>query len=103
MIDLLPAATPLYPGTSHPRKASSGYEGVVYSFDKSSPGVALGLDSLVDAAEKEWLGKETEKIVKKEWEVLDSEGEATKLKSKSKKSPTQKAAVVVDEDDWECI
>jgi len=89
--------------------------GVLYSFDNAgtSPGVkgrAVGLDSLVEMAEKKWVMEQTEKIVKVEYEVLDAEGETTVLSTKKGKkgSPKQKAiknmpAVVkhvdVEEDD----
>ena len=88
--------------------------GILYSYDSvgASPGVkgrAVGLDSLVEMAEKKWMMEQTEKIVKGEYEVLDAEGETTVLSAKKKKgSPKQRAiknspAVVknvdVEEDD----
>lgn len=88
--------------------------GILYSYDNAgaSPGVkgrAVGLDSLVEMAEKKWVMEQTDKIVKGEYEVLDAEGETTVLSTKKgKKSPKQKAvknmpAVVknvnVEEDD----
>ena len=82
---------------------------VLYSFDNAgaSPGLkgrAVGLDSLVEMAEKKWVMEQTEKMVKGEYEVLDAEGETTVLSTKKgKKSPKQKAvknmpAVVKDAD-----
>jgi len=70
--------------------------GVLYSFDSAgaSPGVKgrpVGLDSLVDQAEKKWVMEQTEKIVKGEYEVLDAEGETTVLSKKKRGSPKQKA------------
>ncbi|KAG0650291.1 hypothetical protein D0Z07_3185 [Hyphodiscus hymeniophilus] len=72
--------------------------GILYSFDNAgvSPGMkgrAVGLDSLVDIAEKRWAMEQTEKIVKGEYEVLDAEGETTVLSGKKGKkgSPRQKA------------
>lgn len=56
-------------------------------------GRAVGLDSLVDMAEKKWAAEQTDKIVKGEYEVLDAEGETTVLSSKKGKkgSPKQRA------------
>jgi hypothetical protein len=72
--------------------------GVLYSYDNvgASPtakGRPVGLDSLVEMAEKKWVAEQTDKIVKGEYEVLDAEGETTVLSSKNKKkgSPKQKA------------
>jgi len=69
-------------------------------------GRAVGLDSLVDQAEKKWIMEQTEKIVQGEYEVLDAAGETTALSKKKKGSPKQKLvptfpAVVaeVEEDD----
>ena len=90
-------------------------EGVLYSYDSkiSSPtekGRAVGLDSLVEQAEKKWIAEQTDRIVKGEYEVLDAEGETTVIAGKKGKkgSPKQRAiktmpAVVkdisVEEDD----
>lgn len=87
--------------------------GILYSYDNAgaSPGLqgrAVGLDSLVDMAEKKWVMEQTEKIVQGEYEVLDAEGETTVLKGRKKKgSPKQRAVKsmsevgqdVVEEDD----
>jgi len=89
--------------------------GVLYSYDTkfASPtakGRAVGLDALVEKAEKKWMEEQTDKIVKGEYEVLDAEGETTFLAGKKGKkgSPKQRAiknmpAVVqdvgVEEDD----
>jgi len=70
---------------------------ILYSYDSArvSPGVkgrAVGLDSLVELAEKKWILEQTDRIVKGEYEVLDTEGETTVLSTKKgKKSPKQKA------------
>jgi hypothetical protein len=86
-------------------------EGILYSFDsKSSPTGAVGLDALVEKAEKKWIAEQTDRIVKGEYEVLDAEGEKTVISGKKgkKSSPKQRAvktmpAVVkdvgVEEDD----
>lgn len=86
--------------------------GILYSYDNigASPGVKgrpVGLDSLVEMAEKKWNLEQTDKLVKGEYEVLDNDGETTVLSSKKgKKSPKQKAKnmplvqdVQIEEDD----
>jgi hypothetical protein len=92
----------------------AGDEDIVYSFDaKASPASSLGLDNLVDAAEKHFKTRELEKIVKDEYEVLDEAGEplqGRKLKKAGSKlagEPVPVSSVkIVDEDidgDWETI
>lgn len=60
---------------------------VYYSFDAdASPVSSLGLDNLVDLAEANYKAREIEKLVKDEYEVLDSDGENVKSgKRKGKK------------------
>lgn len=105
LIDLLPASHPVRGARA---STKSDDNTILYSFDSSSSPTSrkvVGLDALVERAEKEWAGKETERIVKKEWEILDAEGEKWSLK-KGRKSPAVKAAKdapVVDDDDWECL
>lgn len=85
--------------------------GVLYSFDApTAPRKSIGLDNLVEKAERDFLSRETDKIVRNEYEILDESGEVkamTKGKGKGKKgSPRQRAQVVAtneDEDDWEQI
>lgn len=66
---------------------------------------AIGLGSLIDKAEAEFLNKQTELMVKEDYEVLDVDGETVVLKTekKRKNSPKQKAtkaaAELVEEDD----
>ncbi|KAH7386318.1 hypothetical protein BKA64DRAFT_140424 [Cadophora sp. MPI-SDFR-AT-0126] len=89
---------------------------ILYSYDNKGPspgdkGRKVDLGGLVDLAERKWLNKKTEEIVKGEYEVLDNSGETVLLKGKGKKSPKQKAAkfepVVpkagLDDDDFELI
>lgn len=81
---------------------------IMYSFDApSAPRKAVGLDGLVDKAEKEWKSRETDRIVRNEYAVLDNLGEFSVIsKGKGKKSsPRQRAQSVTsyDEDDWERI
>ncbi|KAK0111479.1 hypothetical protein ONS95_001834 [Cadophora gregata] len=89
---------------------------ILYSYDNKGPspgdkGRKVDLGGLVDLAEKKWLNKKTEEIVKGEYEVLDNSGETVHLKAKGKKSPKQKATkfepVVpkagLDDDDFELI
>jgi hypothetical protein len=66
------------------------------------------LGSLVEKAEKDWNNRETDKIVRNEYEILDSSGEVTwTSKGKGKRgSPQQHAKVVLaqdDDEDWEAI
>lgn len=88
----------------------STVSGILYSYDTKGPSptgsrTAVDLGGLVEQAEMKWKSKETEKIVKGEYEVLDNEGETTILsKGKGKNgSPKQKVSAVVanpvDEDD----
>jgi hypothetical protein len=100
LADLLPS-----PSTSTRTSVDSG---VLYSFDApTTPRKVVGLNSLVEKAEMEWLSRETDKIVRDEYEILDERGEVKVMaKGKGKKgSPRQRAQVVVedDEDDWETI
>lgn len=81
---------------------------MLYSFDApSTPSKVVGLNSLVEKAEMEWQNRETDKIVRDEYEILDESGEVkVAAKSKGKKgSPRQRAKLLVvqDEDDWETI
>lgn len=72
-------------------------EGILYSFDSkiespNAKGRAVGLDSLVEQAERKWMAEQTDKIVKGEYEVLDTEGEKVSVGKKGKKgSPKQRA------------
>jgi hypothetical protein len=62
---------------------------------------------LVEKAEREWTNRETVKLVKDEYEILDESGEITVTGKKGKKtSPKQRPQLVMvadDEDDWERI
>lgn len=61
---------PRYPLT----RRLSAADHVLYSFDRAeTPGKPLGLDVFVKKS-----GRETEKLVEKEYEVLDGNGEALK-------------------------
>lgn len=101
MIELLPSSS------QHSAPSPSVDNGITYSFDATSgPRKAVGLDSLVDKAEKEFVARETDKMVQTEYEVLDGSGESVMMPKKGKKgSPKQKAVVLEadDEDDWERI
>lgn len=78
---------------------------VYYSFDAdASPVSSLGLDSLVDHAEALHKAKETDKLVKDEYEVLDGEGEAVKHSKKRGKKAAKPALNNYDNfDDFEDI
>lgn len=101
MMDLLPSSG------QHNARSPSVDSGITYSFDAvSGPRKVVGLDSLVDKAEKEFAARETDKMVKTEYEVLDGSGESIMIPKRGKKgSPKQKAVVLEadDEDDWERI
>lgn len=81
----------------------------VYSFDAAGPKQSVGLDKLVDQAEEKFRSRETDQLVKNEYEILDGEGETLKSK-KGKKSPTVKAEKetktkesLLDDDDYELV
>lgn len=83
---------------------------VYYSFDAdASPASSLGLDSLVDQAVTVAKAKETDRLVKDEYEVLDLDGgniKATRRKGKKVKPAlnTDDFATIDDVDgDWETI
>jgi hypothetical protein len=101
--------TELLPGTSAAPRSSSIDSGVLYSYDApTTPRKVVGLNSLVEKAEMEWQSRETDKIVRDEYAVLDESGEVKVMtKGKGKKgSPRQRAQVVArdeGDDDWETI
>jgi hypothetical protein len=100
LTDLLP----LTPAGS----TASNDSGVLYSYDSpTTPDKVVGLNSLVEKAEMEWQNRETDKIVRDEYAVLDGSGEVKVMtKGKGKKgSPRQRPQVVVrdEDDDWETI
>lgn len=77
-----------------------GDEGVLYSFDnKKSPGQEVALGGLVDMAEKKWRAKETDRIVKMEYAVVDLEGEV--LGKRGKVGAGKK--VVEDDEEFEIV
>jgi hypothetical protein len=81
---------------------------IYYNYDApSAPRKAVGLDQLVERAEREFVSRETDKIVRDEYEILDESGEVKTFTKKGKKgSPRQRAEIVVreeEEDDWEQI
>lgn len=97
---------------------------ILYSFDAKGPtpstsGRSVDLGGLVDQAEKKWVSEQTDKIVAGEYEVLDQEGETTKMNTKGRgkrasfnKQKTKPVVVQTapapdenapDEDDFELI
>ena len=51
-------------------------EGILYSYGaEKRVDTQVGLGGLVEKAEKVWVSKETDRIVRKEWTVLRKEGE----------------------------
>jgi hypothetical protein len=78
-------------------------EGVLYSFDaKSSPREQVGLDLLVKRAEESFKNKETDKLVRNEYEMLDESGEIVS-KRKSPKNRPLPALVLDDDEEYEMI
>ena len=84
---------------------------IYYSFDSdASPASSLGLGNLVEQAVTVAKAKEVERLVKDEYEVLDSEGEKVKVSKKHKKKGG-KPVLNMDTDDhfedvdgdWETI
>jgi len=68
----------------------------LYSFDNKgkSPGVKgreVDLGGLVELAEKKWAAEQTDRILKGEYEVIDSSGESVVVGKKGKKSPKSRA------------
>lgn len=99
----------LFPNPSPLSRSSSIDSGVLYSFDApTTPRRAVRLNSLIEKAEIEWESRETDKIIRNEYEILDESGEVKVItKGKGKKSsPRQRPQVVTrveDDDDWETI
>lgn len=89
--------------------------GVIYSFDaKTSPHNGIALDGLVEKAERDFLSKEVEKMVRDEYEYLDVSGDSIivgtgssgskKAKRQERKMKEQKPQLLVEEeDDWERV
>jgi hypothetical protein len=86
--DLLSPSTSTPPGRT---RRSSVSDNFLYSFDRiDSPGQPVALEYFVKTT-----GRETEKLVEKEYEVLDSQGEALKGR-KARRILRQKAATDID-------
>jgi hypothetical protein len=105
LADLLPPKIPSLHSSSAPvivvpgrvrgmSRSDGGDSGVLFSFDNvKSPAAKVGLDALVDEAEREWERRETERVVSG-FEVLDEFGDAVAVeksekagKRRGKKSP----------------
>ncbi|OBT86793.1 hypothetical protein VE02_04248 [Pseudogymnoascus sp. 03VT05] len=75
----------MYDSVGLPPGVPTGDEEVFYTYDSaSSPASSLGLDGLVDKAEKHFAERETERIVRAEYEVLDGEGEKLRRRGKGR-------------------
>ncbi|OBT74372.1 hypothetical protein VF21_06806 [Pseudogymnoascus sp. 05NY08] len=74
----------MYDSVGLPPGVPRGDEAIFYTFDNSSPASSLGLDGLVDKAEKHFKERETERIVRAEYEVLDGEGERVGRRGKGR-------------------
>jgi hypothetical protein len=110
LLELLPHHIPSTPSNIQTAVFALNDEGMPCSFEciQASPikrAQAVGLGGLIEKAEEEFLDKQTELMVKEDYEVLDVEGESVVLKGerKHKGSPKQKAAnaktKIVEEDD----
>ncbi|KAK4126289.1 hypothetical protein N657DRAFT_643073 [Parathielavia appendiculata] len=76
--DLNPTRNPLSASTSSSAAAAAG-DPFVYSFDRTdSPGGPLTLEVFVKPGVGHGKGDQTEKLVEREYEVLDGNGEAVK-------------------------
>lgn len=79
--------------------------GVMYSFD-ASRGPNHGsqiLNVALDKAIEKYEEKETDKLVRNEYEVLDSEGESLGLTPAKKGKSKEKTVVVVEDEDYEFV
>lgn len=98
-VESLPSGT-----SGHLAQTPSLDAGVMYSYDeKTSPRKVVGLDSLVEKAEKDFNNRETAKLVKAEYEILDVEGEIVKKGKKGSPKHTAQVVMVQEDEDWECI
>lgn len=79
--------------------------GVLYSFDApTTPGKRVELGGLVELAEKQWVEAQTEKMVKDDYEVLDSEGAVVQMgRGKKAKGPKKARADSDFMDDFEIV
>ena len=86
------------------RDGGNGADGVVYSFDaETSPKLEVGLDKLIEGAEERYRSKETDKLVRKEYEILDEAGETVKIGKRSPKIKAVNKVIVLDEEDYELV
>lgn len=80
---------------------------VMYSFDaESSPASSLGLESLVDRAEGAWKAKEVERVLRTEYDVVDSDGDSLRVGKGGKLSASFNMPMKEEEDvdgDWETV
>jgi len=78
----------------------------LYSFDKkSSPSESVGLGGLIENAERKWREKETVRLVRSEWEVLDGEGEREGRRGRRAgvKDVVVKGGGLGDDEDYELV
>lgn len=105
LADLLPSTT-----TSIPIQKNEADVDVLYSFDKkASPSEKVGLGGLIERAEERWREKETVRLVRCEYEVLDGEGEGVVVGKRGRKGGDGGVGgggvgkVVDDEDEYELV
>ncbi|OBT69158.1 hypothetical protein VE03_02014 [Pseudogymnoascus sp. 23342-1-I1] len=88
-----------------PAGVPMGDEAIFFSFERDSPAGRMGLDGLVDRAEERFRERETERIVRAEWEVLDGEGERMGRRGGKRSVSGERGEEVEGEvgGDWEAI
>ena len=99
LLELMPHHVPNASSSIQTAVFASNDEGMSYPVEyveasQNKKGRGVGLGGLVEKAEETFLNKQTEQMVKEDYEVLDTEGESIVLKSEKKRkgSPKQKAA-----------
>jgi len=96
LLELLPTHANITASPIHTAIRASS-DDILYSFDNkgTSPGQEgreVGLEGLVEQAEKKFMERQVERIVKGEYEVIDDQGEVAVLSGKKgKRSPKQRA------------
>lgn len=105
MLDLLPRPISSTSFSAQSVRISNGETPEFLEYESPSrKGRAIGLGGLIEKAEEEFMDKQTELMVKEDYEVLDADGERVVLKNEKKRkaSPKQKAAKaekLAEEDD----
>lgn len=98
MLEMVPQDVPNISTRIQTVTCTPSNEGILHPFEYSGvnptkKGLVIGLGSLIEEAEAKFLDKQTELMIKEDYEVIDTEGESVVLKSEKKRkgSPKQKA------------